>query len=433
MSENETPTKKKLSTGAIVTIVIVVILILGAAGFLIWWFLFRQQSNNNRSSSIASGSINTSSADISAPTDCVPNTISPGNVNLETGSYTQTGFQNGTLAQARFNFTVGLSYDRVNCILYIADTSNHRIRAINYLAQGGPTVTTIAGSGVAGCGNPNQTPTNVNLNNPNGVFWDQQENFLLICDSGNNRILAYTPGGSTLTRWAGRSDCADSPPPTGSTNRVGTALIFPSAIVKNSRNQYFIACYSVNTNGYIARVNQEGIVSPIINNPNIPIGSKTELNSTPATGTNIQNVIVREVNALAIDQNDNLYFNSLNEGLNWVGVYQNPTNNDNAPTTQVFGRGATSTTRYRSFLWSQNLNGLLIGTTTGEIQLLPPQGAGSVFAGIAQTPPPATINNGDGGAYTAARFSTVEGLALDSNGNIWVSVANAVRRLKLAS
>jgi len=68
--------------------------------------------------------------------------------------------------------------------LYIADTDNHRVRAVD-LASG--IISTIAGNGVAGFGGDGGAPLDASLWRPWGITFDGGGN-LYIADTFNNRI-----------------------------------------------------------------------------------------------------------------------------------------------------------------------------------------------------------------------------------------------------
>src|ERR1017187_4642838 len=74
--------------------------------------------------------------------------------------------------------------------LYIADTFNHRIRKVD--ASG--TITTVAGTGVAGYSGDEGAATSANLNTPQGVAVDDNGD-IFISDTANNRIRQVTPDG----------------------------------------------------------------------------------------------------------------------------------------------------------------------------------------------------------------------------------------------
>ncbi|MNR89070.1 Serine/threonine-protein kinase PknD [compost metagenome] len=78
--------------------------------------------------------------------------------------------------------------------LYVADTGNHRIRRIG--TDG--TITTIAGTGVAGGEGDGGIATEAQLNQPTGVTMDAFGN-LYIADSGNQRIRQVQTDGTIVT------------------------------------------------------------------------------------------------------------------------------------------------------------------------------------------------------------------------------------------
>jgi len=88
--------------------------------------------------------------------------------------------------------------------LYIADTYNHRIRKVS--PNG--TITTVAGTGVAGFAGDGGAGTSARLNYPDGVAVDSAGN-VYIADCNNHRIRKLTPGG-TITTVAGNGTDGNS-------------------------------------------------------------------------------------------------------------------------------------------------------------------------------------------------------------------------------
>jgi len=83
--------------------------------------------------------------------------------------------------------------------LYIADTDNHRIRKIT-AATG--TITTVAGTGSSGGAGDGGPAVNARLNHPRGVFVDASGN-IYIADTDNHRIRKVTTATGTITTVAG--------------------------------------------------------------------------------------------------------------------------------------------------------------------------------------------------------------------------------------
>ncbi|MCA8917522.1 MAG: putative Ig domain-containing protein [Planctomycetes bacterium] len=85
--------------------------------------------------------------------------------------------------------------------LYIADSANNRIRFVDKTTG---VITTIAGTGYAGFGGDNGQATAADLKEPEGVCL-HPSGFLIIADSFNHRVRAINLSTSIITTWAGYS------------------------------------------------------------------------------------------------------------------------------------------------------------------------------------------------------------------------------------
>jgi sugar lactone lactonase YvrE len=108
---------------------------------------------------------------------------------------TTQGAANGSLTVAQFNGPRGIAVAPDGTI-YIADTTNHRIRAISP----GGIVSTLAGGTQ---GSANGTGTAAQFNNPSGVAVGPN-GVIYVADTNNSRIRAITPAG-VVTTFAGSS------------------------------------------------------------------------------------------------------------------------------------------------------------------------------------------------------------------------------------
>ncbi len=105
------------------------------------------------------------------------------------------GNTDGTGSAARFNEPRHIAVDRAGN-LYVADGANHRIRKIvNALASGGGTVSTFAGSTA---GYADGTGTSAQFNSPSGVTVDSA-GYLYVADTSNHRIRRVSPSGVVTT------------------------------------------------------------------------------------------------------------------------------------------------------------------------------------------------------------------------------------------
>lgn len=97
----------------------------------------------------------------------------------------QRGFADGDFESARFNKLQGMALR--NDVLYVADTDNHAIRAVDLAAQ---TVTTIAGTGEVGGFTafiPNTPPLELNLRSPWDLAFGEDDN-LYIAMAGTHQV-----------------------------------------------------------------------------------------------------------------------------------------------------------------------------------------------------------------------------------------------------
>jgi sugar lactone lactonase YvrE len=106
------------------------------------------------------------------------------------------GGDGGQATAAQLNSPRGLSLDSGN--LYIGDSGNNRVRRVD-LATG--TITTFAGTGVAGFGGDGGPATAAQLNNPFGVTI--ASGYLYIGDYGNNRVRRVDLATGAITTFAG--------------------------------------------------------------------------------------------------------------------------------------------------------------------------------------------------------------------------------------
>ncbi|EGD77913.1 NHL repeat protein [Salpingoeca rosetta] len=125
---------------------------------------------------------------------------------------------------ARLNMPAGIAvYDHM---LYIADSGNHRVRAVDLYTQ---VITTVAGTGVAGFSGDGGLPTDARLDTPRGVAVHSSGS-LAIADSGNHRVREFNIGvgaAGIITTTAGNGQRGYNGDGMVATD---TALNFPTGI-----------------------------------------------------------------------------------------------------------------------------------------------------------------------------------------------------------
>jgi sugar lactone lactonase YvrE len=162
-----------------------------------------------------------------------------------TGAKGATG-DGGQATAATFNNPTGLAVDSSGNV-YIADTNNHRVRKVT-----GTTITTIAGTGVAGFFGDAGPATSAQLSFPTAVAVDSSGN-VYIADTGNNRVRKIT--GTTISTVAGNGAAGfsgDGGSPTAA------SLNYPSGLAVTSDG---LTLYIADTGNNRVRRASGGVIS----------------------------------------------------------------------------------------------------------------------------------------------------------------------------
>ena len=106
------------------------------------------------------------------------------------------GGDGGAATSAQLNYPTGVAVDTYG-IVYIADSGNNKIRMVTSTGI----ITTLAGTGSLGSSGDGGAATSAKLNGPNGVLVGTSGN-VYIADSGNNKIRMVTSTG-TISTFAG--------------------------------------------------------------------------------------------------------------------------------------------------------------------------------------------------------------------------------------
>ncbi|WP_342328710.1 NHL repeat-containing protein [Pedobacter sp. FW305-3-2-15-E-R2A2] len=340
--------------------------------------------------------------EIERPTDRMVSTLAG------TGAST---FGDGTGLQASFSNPQKIAIDEAGNI-YLADQRNHRIRKITQ--QG--VVTTVAGSGEQGYADGNGI--SAQFSSPTGIAVDGSGN-LYIADSGNNCIRKITSSGvvSTLAGMGGTSN--------GFMDGTGTDARFnyPYALTLDKSNNIFVADLN---NNRIRKVTPAGVVTTYVGN-----GASYFQDGTLETATMYNPV------SLIFDPSGNLYV-----GQSWfirkitpqgkVSLFAgNP--DDNRGFGYVDGAGIASKFYYVYGLATDQKGNLYAADSDNNVvRKITPDGIVSTHAGSQYLILDANSNRYKDGPAASAYFTRPQGIAVDKEGNIFVTDNDGHRLRKIS-
>jgi uncharacterized protein (TIGR03437 family) len=177
--------------------------------------------------------------------------LSGGTLSTVVGNGTSGYGGDGSAAtNAQLNSPAGIAVDSSGS-LYIADFSNQVVRKVSP----GGTISTLAGTGLAGYSGDNGPAGQAQLNGPSGVAVDSSGN-VFVADSGNHVVRRISPGG-TITTFAGNGAAATS----GDGGPAASAsLALPTAVAVDSQGDVFITDASANR---VREVNAAGVITTI--------------------------------------------------------------------------------------------------------------------------------------------------------------------------
>ena len=334
------------------------------------------------------------------------------------------GFGNvdGTGNAARFHYPSGVAAD-TNGNVYVADTTNNTIRKIT--AAG--VVTTLAGcAGVSG--SADGTNSTAAFSQPTGVAVDSAGN-VFVADSGNNTIRKVTAAG-IVTTLAGS---AGVPGPNDGTG--GAALFnYPTGVALDVNGNVFVADTYNHT---IRKVTASGVVTTLAGNASItdefgPVGGYADGTGTAARfnapfGVAVDasgNVFVADCNNQAIRK-----VSATKVVTTFAGSAGNFGTNDGTGSAAQFYLPSGVTLDRSGNVFVADFGNQTIRKVT----------AGGVVTTLAGN---ASITNGDGqslggyadGTNKTARFNSPSGVAVDTNGNVFVadSLNHAIRKVTAA-
>jgi sugar lactone lactonase YvrE len=161
----------------------------------------------------------------------------------------------GPAASAQLDWPQGVAVEQTGRYLFIADTSNHRIRLVD-LTTG--MISTAAGTGVSGFSGDGAVATGAALNAPKGVLTGPDGTWW-IADSGNDRVRQVSPSAVIVT-IAGTGAAGFS----GDGGQATLAQFDgPRGLARDAAGNLYIAD---DNNDRVRRVGPDGVVATVAGN-----------------------------------------------------------------------------------------------------------------------------------------------------------------------
>jgi len=324
---------------------------------------------------------------------------SDGTINTVAGNGGPFGGDGGPASGATLNYAFGVASDG-NGNLYVADTYNNRIRKI--AADG--SISTVAGTGVAGFGGDGGSALKAQLNTPSGVSLDSAGN-IYIADTYNDRIRRVSAGGimstvagSGTTGYSGDGGAA-----------TAAALNAPRGVTAQGNN-IFIAD---SRNNRVRKIAQDGTISTIAGSG----AAGSSGNGGAATAAALNNPA-----SVAVDGQGNVYIaDTLNNQVRKVtpaGIISAAAGSGVLGGAGDGGPAIQATFYYPTGVTVDSLGNLFIvdGFNCKVRSVSAADGIVRTFAGNGTCQ-----SSGDGGLATNASLNYPYGIAGDGAGNYFIA------------
>ncbi|HLK66507.1 MAG TPA: IPT/TIG domain-containing protein [Bryobacteraceae bacterium] len=300
------------------------------------------------------------------------------------------GGDSNPATSALLNSPSGIAFDH-NGNLYIADALNNRVRKVS-----GGIITTVAGNGNAGFSGDGGPATQAMLNSPFNVAVDNAGN-LFITDTFNYRIRKVTNG--VITTVVGNGTAGFS----GDGGQATAAMLnIPSGITVDSAGNLYFA-----DNNRVRKVSQ-GIISTVAGNGSAGFAGD---------GQSAVNASLDGPVDVAVDSAGNIYFaDYYNYRVRKVsgGIITTVAGNGK-DTTGGDGGSATAASFAPNAITVNAAGDLFIADIVKDTIRKVSGGTITTVAGFGFG------FSGDGGPALEADFATIQGVAFDPNGNLFIA------------
>lgn len=337
--------------------------------------------------------------------------------------------------EAELNEPIGLAFDSQGN-LYIADSANERIREIYSPVTSGK-ITTVAGDGSQLWVGDDLKATGVSLNSPYGVRIDSAGN-VYISDTADDEVRLVTVSNGIINDFAGLVTnygyCSNA---TCSENGIPATQAYvdnPVGLAIDKAGNVYIADSG---NDRIRVVNPSGMISTFAGNNqyNNPPG-KVPWSSYGGDGGPATEATLYNPSGISLDGAGNLYIADRDDNcirkVDTSGIITTVAGQC-AVAGAFSGDGGPATSAKLNSPWD------VLATAGGDLYISDyynnvvrmVSGVTGIITTVAGKPGVGTGYTGDGGAATSALFNHPTGLAMDTNGNIYVADSdnNVVRML----
>jgi uncharacterized protein (TIGR03437 family) len=295
---------------------------------------------------------------------------------------------NGPATSAQLNSPSGVAVDSAGN-LYIADSGNNRIRKVSSYM-----IATVAGNGTAGFSGDNGPATSAQLSFPNGVAVDSDGN-LYIADTSNSCIREVSNG--MITSVAGNGTFSGDHGPATSAQ-----LLFPWGVAADSAGNVYIADEG---NNRIRKVSG-GVIATVAGSGSYGFSG----DNGPATSAQLdlpRGVAVDSAGNLYIADYGNNRIRKVSSGVITTVAGGGSSLGDNGPATSAQLNSPSGV--------AVDSAGNLYIADSGNQRIR------KVSSGVIATVAGGGSSLGDNGPATSAQLNAPQGVAVDSDGNLYIA------------